>query len=207
MFKNILPKEYAFFDYFSNHAQLIHATSQELLRLTCEEVELQTAIQRVKALEHEADAITHECIEALHRTFITPVDRPDIHKLIKNMDDVLDCIDAAVIRMGLYDIKGMREEAVEMAKILVSCAVAIQAAVNGLRNLKNREEISKQCLILHDLENRGDEMLRSALQRLFKEPDAVIIIKWKDVFERLEKAVDRADDVANIVEGIMISAS
>lgn len=207
MFKNILPKEFAFFDFFEKHAQLILATSQELVRLTRGEVELQTGIQRVKALEHEADAITHECMDALHRTFITPIDRPDIHRLIKTMDDVLDCIDAAVIRMGLYDITTMREEAAVMALILVDCSKAIQEAASGLRDLKNQELVKKQCLIIHDLEYRGDEVQRAALRRLFQEADAVLIIKWKDVFERLEKSIDRADDVANIIEGIVISAS
>lgn len=207
MFKNLLPKEHAFFDNFSAHAALIHEACQALLRLTQGAVAVTAGIQQIKDLEHDADAVTHECIDALHRTFITPVDRPDIHRLIRTMDDVLDCIDAAVIRMGLYDIQTMREESVAMAEILVACSVQIQEAVKALRDLKNREMISKQCRTIHELETRGDDVQRAALRRLFQENDAVVIIKWKDVFERLEKSIDRADDVANIIEGIVISAS
>ncbi|HOT95817.1 MAG TPA: DUF47 family protein [bacterium] len=207
MFKNLLPKEYAFFDNFARHAALMNTACQALLRLTRGEVEISAGIQTIKNIEHQADAVTHECIDALHRTFITPVDRPDIHRLIRTMDDVLDCIDAAVIRMGLYDIQTMREESIVMAEILISCSVEIQEAVKALRDLKNREMISTQCRTIHELETRGDEIQRAALRRLFQESDPVTIIKWKDVFERLEKSIDRADDVANIIEGIVISAS
>ncbi|HOC24145.1 MAG TPA: DUF47 family protein, partial [bacterium] len=155
----------------------------------------------------EADDITHRCIDALNRTFITPIDRPDILRLIKTMDDVLDCIDAGVIRMGLYDIRIMREESVAMAEILLACSDEIALAVQELRDLKNQESINKRCMTIHQLEHQGDEVLRAALQRLFREEDAVLIIKWKDIFERLEKSTDRADTVAVIIEGIVISAS
>lgn len=207
MFKSILPKNFAFFDYFADHAHIIHAASEELLKLTSQGGDVQPSIRRIKMLEHEADALTHTCIDALHRTFITPVDRPDIHKLIKTMDDVVDCIDAAVIRVGLYEIVEMREESIELARILIASSEAILAAVQGLRDLKNREQVLQKCVEIHELENKGDEVQRAALRRLFRETDAVLIIKWKDVFERLEKSIDRADDVANIVEGIVISAS
>ena len=207
MFKSLLPKEYAFFDSFADHARVVQTASRELLRLMRGEVDTQVGIQAIKDWEHEADDITHRCIDALNRTFITPIDRPDILRLIKTMDDVLDCIDAAVIRMGLYDIHIMREESVAMAEILLACSDEIALAVQELRDLKNQESINKRCMTIHQLEHQGDEVLRAALQRLFREEDAVLIIKWKDIFERLEKSTDRADTVAVIIEGIVISAS
>ncbi len=207
MFKSLLPKEYAFFDSFADHARILQAASRELLRLMRGEVDTQAGIQAIKNWEHEADDITHRCIDALNRTFITPIDRPDILRLIKTMDDVLDCIDAGVIRMGLYDIRIMREESVAMAEILLACSDEIALAVQELRDLKNQESINKRCMTIHQLEHQGDEVLRAALQRLFREEDAVLIIKWKDIFERLEKSTDRADTVAVIIEGIVISAS
>jgi len=207
MFKSLLPKEYAFFDSFADHARILQAASRELLRLMRGEVDTQAGIQAIKNWEHEADDITHRCIDALNRTFITPIDRPDILRLIKTMDDVLDCIDAGVIRMGLYDIHIMREESVAMAEILLACSDEIALAVQELRDLKNQESINKRCMTIHQLEHQGDEVLRAALQRLFREEDAVLIIKWKDIFERLEKSTDRADTVAVIIEGIVISAS
>ncbi len=207
MFKSLLPKEYAFFDSFADHARIVQTASRELLRLMRGEVDTQVGIQAIKDWEHEADDITHRCIDALNRTFITPIDRPDILRLIKTMDDVLDCIDAGVIRMGLYDIHIMREESVAMAEILLACSDEIALAVQELRDLKNQESINKRCMTIHQLEHQGDEVLRAALQRLFREEDAVLIIKWKDIFERLEKSTDRADTVAVIIEGIVISAS
>ncbi|HNY90092.1 MAG TPA: DUF47 family protein [bacterium] len=207
MFKSLLPKEYAFFDSFADHARIVQTASRELLRLMRGEVDTQVGIQAIKDWEHEADDITHRCIDALNRTFITPIDRPDILRLIKTMDDVLDCIDAGVIRMGLYDIRIMREESVAMAEILLACSDEIALAVQELRDLKNQESINKRCMTIHQLEHQGDEVLRAALQRLFREEDAVLIIKWKDIFERLEKSTDRADTVAVIIEGIVISAS
>lgn len=207
MFKSILPKEYAFFDFFENHAELIFETCHELLRLTSEEKELPGAVQRVKDLEHQADDLTHQCIDALHRTFITPIDRPDIHQLIKRMDDIIDCIDGGASRMALYGITGMRPEAKALAEVLVKASECIKTAVHALRNLKNSAIIIEQCHIIHDLENQGDEILRSSLFRLFRESDPIMIIKWKEIFERLEKSVDRCEDVANIIEGVVISAS
>jgi len=207
MFKRILPKEYGFFDLFEGHGELIIGTCNELLTLTTGAVVPQEAARRIKDLEHRADEVTHQCIEALHRTFITPIDRPDIHQLIKRLDDIIDSIDSAATRIHLYGIESMRSEAREMAEILILCAESISRALRGLRNLKKTKIINEQCLKIHDLENKGDEVLRSALFRLFKENDPIQIIKWKEIFERLEKAVDRCEDVANIIEGVTIAAS
>lgn len=207
MFKRILPKEYCFFDFFEQHSELTIKTCNELLRLAEGQIEIASSAQNIKNLEHDADDVAHKCIDALHRTFITPIDRPDIHHLIKRMDDVVDSIDGATTRINLYGITIMRPESKELAHILVNCSETIQQALKGLRNMKNSQLISEKCLMIHELESKGDEVLRSALLRLFKENEPILIIKWKEIFERLEKAIDRCEDVANIIEGVVISST
>jgi predicted phosphate transport protein (TIGR00153 family) len=207
MLKRILPKEYSFFDFFDKHIQVTTRVCQELLDLTSNGQDIAGKVALIHQLEHEADQITHECIEALHKTFITPIERTDILQLIKQLDDILDSIDAACSRIELYGIVEMRQEAREMAEVLVSAVQEIAMALQQIRNLKNIEQINKNCIAVHELENRGDSILRSALIRLFQEDQPILIIKWKEIFERLEKAVDRCENVANIIEGVVISAS
>jgi uncharacterized protein len=207
MLKRILPKEYSFFDFFDRHILVTARVCQELLDLTSSGQNITARVELIHKLEHEADQITHECIEALHKTFITPIERTDILQLIKQLDDILDAIDAACSRIELYGIVEMRQEARELAEVLVISVSEIKGALQCIRNLKNIDKINQHCIAMHELENKGDTLLRSALIRLFQEDQPILIIKWKEIFERLEKAVDRCENVANIIEGIVISAS
>jgi len=207
MFKRFLPKEYSFFDFFEEHAGLTIATCKELLELTSGKSEAVESVQRIKDLEHDADKITVRCIEALQKTFITPIERTDIHQLIKRLDDIVDIINAASSRIYLYDITEMRPEARELAHILVLASGEINGALKGLRNLKNIRIIREKCSAIHGLESQGDEVLKSALMRLFKEDEPMVIIKWKEIFERLEKAINRCKDVADMIEEIVIAST
>lgn len=207
MLKHLLPKEHAFFDTFEAHVALVIQACEEFLRLTKPGADITRSAGIIEDLEHQTDEITHRCIEALHKTFITPIERTDIQVLIKRLDDIVDSIDGAASRIVLYEIQQVREEAHQLVDVLLTATKEIEAALKGLRNKKNAELIRQKCIRIYDLENRGDEILRSAIQRLFKEEDPLLIIKWKEVFERLEIAVDRCEDVANTIEGIVISSS
>jgi predicted phosphate transport protein (TIGR00153 family) len=203
-----MPKEVGFFDFFEQHAALGIEVCQELLALTTDGADLQVHAERINQLENQADTITHQCVAALHKTFITPFDRSEIHSLIKRLDDMIDSVDTAATRMVLYQIKAMRPEARALAEILLDLARNIQAALGLLRNFKNAPQIETHCVKIHELENQGDVILREALVRLFNEEhDAVLVIKWKEIYERLEKATDRSESVANIIQGIVIEAS
>ncbi len=158
-------------------------------------------------MEHQTDEITHRCIEALHKTFITPIERTDIQHLIKRLDDIIDCIDGAASRIAMYDLDFVRPEAVEMAHVLLQATREIELALKALRDKKNVDFIRQQCIKIYDLENKGDEIQRKAILRLFKEGEPILIIKWKEIFERLEMAVDRCEDVGNIIEGVVIASS
>lgn len=207
MFRRLMPREMNFFNYFEKHSQLMIEGCEEFLAMVSDSQNMAKHAARIRELENATDDVAHECIDALHKTFITPFDRADIHMLIKKLDDVMDAVDAATSRMTLYELTEMRPEAVQMAEVIVEASREIFETLKLLRDTSQISEIQKHCNKLHELENRGDDILRSALARLFKESDAVLVIKWKEIYERLEKATDRCEAVANIIEGVVIESS
>ena len=209
MFKRLLPQTTNFFKFFEDHVKLTCEACRQLDSICANPSELIERASRIKAIEHEADRITHGCIDALHRTFITPIDRADIHRLIKRLDDIIDSVDAAASRMMLYEITTPRIEMRQLTTVLVRASIDLSGAIGELKHMgKNSDEIERCCQAVYDAEKEGDQVLRAALARLFKEEqEAVLLIKWKELFERLEKATDRCEEVANIVQGIVIEAS
>ncbi len=204
MFKSIMPKEYKFYDFFDNHIGLVYEASVALQNIDTNASNLIDTVKKIKELEHRADDITHECTETLHKTFITPFERQDIYSLIKKLDDIIDSIDSAASRMSLYGIQEVRHECKAIAGILIECTQALQAALLGLRNIKRPVHIKEKIVKVRELESKCDIIFKDALSRLFKESDAMLVIKWKEIFERLEKSVDRCEDAANIIESILI---
>lgn len=209
MFRRLLPKEVCFFEYFEQHAAITIQACREFSALVKDGADINLRASRIKDIEHNADNITHRCVEELNKTFITPIDRVDIHQLIKTMDDIVDSVDACTSRMALYELTEMRVETQQMADILLQASLEIEAAVKELRNLRDVKDLETRLVSIHHLENEGDQILRAALTRLFKEEEdqPIKVIKWKEVFERLEKATDRCEEVANIIEKIVIEAS
>ena len=207
MFRGILPKHYEFFDFFDEHITLTLTVCDELLAATSEDADLIEKANTIKELEHRLDDITHRCTDALHRTFITPIERTDIHTLIKRLDDIADNINNAISRVVLYKITEVRYEVRQIAEVLRKAAGKIQIALKLLRELKEPEKITVICREIRALEGEGDALLGSALSRLFDEGDAMFVIKWKEIFERLEKAIDRCEDIANLIEGVVIDAA
>jgi uncharacterized protein len=209
MFERLLPRETSFFDFFEQHTKLSIETCKELHAIAQHPTELVGRVNRIKELEHEADTITHKCIDALHRTFITPIDRSDIHRLMKRLDDIIDSVDSAASRMMLYEMTEMRPELILFTAVLIKATTEIDGAVHHLRGLGRAEDaIEKSCRAVYDAENEADQILRTALVQLFQdEKEPIMVIKWKEIFERLEKATDRCEEVANIVQGVAIEAS
>lgn len=208
MLRFFLPKNGSFFEYFENHISLTIEACNELLILSSKGKDSLECSKKIKEIEHKTDSIAHSCIDALHKTFITPFDRADIHRLIKRLDDIIDSIDAATLRITLYEIKEIRSEVKEIAEILIRATSEIEKALKNMRNMKNAKLIEENCRAIYQAENDGDQTLRRALLRLFKdEKDPIMVIKWKEIFETLEKASDRCEDVANIIQGIVIEAT
>jgi predicted phosphate transport protein (TIGR00153 family) len=205
MFGRLLPREESFFDYFEQHAEVLVKGTATFATLFEPGADIPAIVKRVRVLEHEADEITHRCVEALHKTFITPIDRDDIHRLISRLDDVMDFVEAAAERITLYEIAELTTDARDLADVLVRAAKDVQIALKGLRNLKDARTILQKCVDINRLENEADDILRRAVARLFKESsDPIHIIKWKEIYENLETATDRCEDVANTIEGVVL---
>lgn len=164
--------------------------------------------RRISDIEHETDTITHRCVEALHKTFITPIDRDAIHRLITRMDDVMDYVEAAAERIELYEMTTMTADVRDLADVLHRSAMQVEVAIRGLRTLKEPQATLKLCIDINRLENEADAILRRSVARLFKdEKNPIVVIKWKEIYENLEMASDRCEDVANIIEGVILEHS
>jgi len=205
MLRRLLPREDDFFGLFERHAALTVEGSREMQRLVQGGQNVRVLAARIKEIEHETDVITHACVERLHKTFITPFDRDDIHRLITRMDDVMDYIESAAIAVMLYELVDMTDPARELADVLVRSTESVAVAVSGLRNVTQSQAILDACIEVNRLENEGDEILRGALADLFREAkDPLLVLKWKEVYEALENATDRCEDVANVIEGVVL---
>ena len=200
-----MPTEGKFFDLFNQHAELCVKGANEMLALMTNFDDLDIRVHAIESIEKQADKVTHTTIELLHKTFITPLDRDDIHKLITRMDDILDLLEDAAQTISLYDIKAITPEAKRLAELCVSCAEKVQAAVGMLHNMQNASEILAICADIDRIESNADHVMRAAMSKLFREePDVRTLIKLKAIYELLETVTDRCEDVANIIEGILV---
>jgi len=195
----------SFYDAFERHAARIVEAGKlisELVRQPERSVEL---AKKIKDVENEGDRITHETIARLHKTWITPIDRADIHSLISALDDVLDLIEAVSERVALYEVKDLPEFVVKLADSLQRATVAVDQAIKLLPQVKQPKEMLDLCIEINRLENEADNSYRHGLATLFKGGyDAIEVMKWRDIIDNLEAATDRCEDVANILEGIVL---
>jgi len=204
----LLPKEENFLIQFNRTAEIIVEAALALDDLAKDFTDVEVKVGRIKHLEHEGDHVTHQTFALLSRTWITPIDREDIHDLTKQLDDVLDLIDAAAARLVLFKIPAPTPELRAQSHLIVQSAQAIQRALGLLSDLKNSREILDACIEINRLENEADSVNRKAIGRLFeKEKDPIVIMKWKEIYEVLETATDACEDVANVLEQIVLKSS
>jgi len=208
MFGRLMPREGNFFELFNAHAERIAEGSRELAAMMTNFSDLETRAQRIGEAERAADKITRETITLLHKTFITPFDREQIHRLISTMDDILDLTKAVAECVVLYDIRDVTPEAKQLAEICLMSCERVKAAVQLLTNLKQSEAILKTCEDIDRLESDADRVMRTAISKLFRnEPDLKQLIKLRSIYELLESITDRCEDVANVIEGIVLENS
>jgi len=202
----LLPQKNIFFELFDQHADNLVAICEELRGMLHAFDRLPERRDRIKGLEHRGDEITHELYRQMHVSFITPLDKEDIQAMASGLDDVVDDVDAAGDRVVLYQIPESTPEARELADLLVETAKVLQGAVSCLRTPSEKERILTACREIHRLENQSDTVYRRALGLLFNAPnvDPIRLLKWKEIYERLEMAVDKCEDVANAVEAIQL---
>ncbi len=214
LFAKLLPREANFFEMFNQHAERIvdAARAFSLLVANYDDPLLREQYNReVDTAERSADRVTHEVNRAIHKTFITPIDRDQIHTLINTMDDVADLIQDSAETLALYDVRRVNEEITRLTDLSVKCCERVKEAVFMLGKLADpatAEAALKTCEEIDRLESDADRVLRSAMSRLFREePDVREVIKLKAVYELLETITDKCEDVANVIEGIVLEHS
>ena len=201
----LFPKEEKFYDMFEKSSGNVLEGAILLMELLNNYTDVEAKSKKIKDIEHEGDKITHETVLKLNNSFITPFDREDIYALISKMDDVLDYIEAVSSRMFLYKVKTPTKEICSLMEVLVKSAEEMNRAICELRNIKKPEAILKYCIEINTLENKGDVILRDAVAKLFEDgTDAIEVIKLKEIYENLETAIDRCEDVANVIEGVVL---
>lgn len=205
MFGRFMPTEGKFFDLFNQHAALCVKGAQEMVDLMTHFDNLENRTHVVESIEKDADKITYQTVDLLHKTFITPLDRDDIHKLITQMDDILDMMEDAAQTVSLYDMQSTTPEAKRLTELCLQCCLKVQEAVAMLHNMDNASKIVALCEEIDRLESDADHVMRAAMSKLFRdEPDVRNLIKMKAIYEILETVTDRCEDVANTIEGIIV---
>ena len=208
MFGRLMPREGRFFDLFNRHADEIVAGSETLAQLMRQYGDVASRrihIDRIDLVEKNADRITHETVALLHKTFVTPFDRDYIHKLISNMDDILDLIQDVAESAMLYDLQRITPEAQQLSELNEMCCKRVQMAVRMLPSMDNAEAILKLCREIDQLESDADRVMRAGMTKLFRdESDVRQLIKLKQIYELLEAVSDKCEDVANLLEGVVL---
>ena len=206
LLERLMPKSDDFFSDFEAQADAV-VEGTKLLRDLLEDFnDVPRKVAAIKAVEHRADDITHRAFARLHTQFITPFDRAEIHRLLSRIDDVLDLADAAAERLGLYDIEQVLPEARELAAVLVAQAEKMAEVVRGLRTYrKDSAAVLGGCREINALENQADSLTRRTMAKLFRRgSDPLTVVKWKEIIDLIESATDRAEDVANVIEGVVL---
>jgi len=208
MFGSLMPREGKFFDLFNQHADRIAAGSRELALLMEHYSDMearQKGLDAIDTIEKAADKITHETVSLLHKTFITPFDRETILQLINQMDDILDLIQDVAESAMLYDLQRVTPEARQLAELNQMCCERVKSAVGLLSSMDNADAILKLCTEIDRLESDSDRVMRSAMSKLFRdESDVRQLIKLKALYELLEAVSDKCEDVANVIEGVVL---
>jgi uncharacterized protein len=202
LLQRLMPQEKDFFVLFQQQAENIVVGATALTQLLEHYTGIADQVQRIKNIEHSGDEITHNLFRKLNQTFVTPFDREDIHQLGSTMDDILDLIDAAASRFVLYEIKDVRPGTPELSKTLTLAAMELSAAIH---ELPTPTQALQRVIEINRLENESDRICRSLIGRLFQEEkDPIQVIKWKEIFEVIEAAVDKCEDVSNVIETIIV---
>ena len=204
----LFPKDTNFYDLFERGVTKVHEGVQLLEDLLKNFINVPLKAKRIKDVEHEADLVTHETVAKLNKTFVTPFDREDIHGLICSLDNILDHVEAAADKLSLYRINEIKPDATLLTDILLRAVQEVQKTVVQLRHLKGGDSILQHCIEINRLENEGDFVYRSAIAKLFEKGDDTLdILKWKEVYESIENAIDSCEDVANVIEGVALKNS
>ncbi|MDH7481629.1 MAG: DUF47 family protein [Armatimonadota bacterium] len=197
----LLPKQESFYDLLEKQVQMVNEAAHILVQLMADCRDAEDIAFKIRAMEHDADELTHEVIRKLNTTFVTPLDREDIHALTSALDDIMDYIEAAADRILLYEITQPTEAGAKLSKILAEATEQTVQAVGCLRDIKRSAPVREACILINRLENQGDQVNRAALAKLFQMHDKPIeALKWREIYDHIETAIDKCEDVADIIE-------
>jgi predicted phosphate transport protein (TIGR00153 family) len=200
-----MPREQKFYDLFEESARNAVKVAQALKEMVDSWQFIDSHVAEITEMEHGGDTITHQIMSMLHRTFITPFDREDIALLAHTMDDIVDFIHSAADSMFIYKIASPTQRAKELADVIVQGAVEVEKAISGLRRKSEFKQMLERCVEINRLENVADRIYRAAIGELFNNTsDIVQIIKWREIYEHMESATDRCEDVADVIEGVAL---
>jgi len=202
---NLLPKDTVFFDLFEGLARHAISSAEHLRQLAKQFPSIDNEIQRIRHEEHQADDLTHKALERLDKTFITPFDREDIHELVNGIDDIIDMIDALAKRFPIFHVMTMTPDFRQQTDVLVQATIAMSDAVHRLRKTRKLSELKDTLIEIHRLESVGDDVNHAALSRLFDGQTAALeVMKWKELYDYIENAIDGCEDVGNTLERIVL---
>jgi hypothetical protein len=204
----LLPREESYFDLLEQATNYIVQGAVSLEDLGREWTNVEGKVNHIQGMEHACDEVCHNTLEKLNKTFITPIDREDIHELVMRLDDVIDMTTTAAQQMISFRVTAPRKPVLQFATIIRQQGEILKRAVAKLRDSKNFEAITNDCIEIHRLENDADDILKHAIGDLFdKETNAIELLRWKEIYETLESVTDKAEDVANVIQGITVKMS
>ncbi len=202
---NFLPKEFNFFDLMEKQVGFAAEAAKAFKEVAAKGAVSDESINKLQDIEHQGDDVTHTILEQLDKTFITPIDREDIHALAKELDDIIDMTCTIASRMKIYRVDRIDKYLVEFADIIEESVSSVNCAIKGMRNMKNVKQIYMACVEVNRLENAGDKLRDVALGDLFdNQKDPIEIIKWKEIYQEAETVLDICEDVTNVVESIVV---
>ncbi len=202
---SLVPKDNRFFDMFEKIGQNLLECSIAFRELFANFESVTHKVDEIKELEHRGDSLTHEVLQVLNATFVTPLDREDIYRLAESLDNVVDQIDEAASRLIIFNVTAPTSYAIELSNIIAQCCEHIDKTLPFLKNLKNLSALQDNLLQIHTLENRADAVKKQALTELFSNPEDVIsLLKWREIYEIMEAATDKCEDVADVVQGLIV---
>ncbi|HEY7778788.1 MAG TPA: DUF47 family protein [Ktedonobacterales bacterium] len=200
----LTPREDRFYRLFEDSAANVRRGAELLLAMLNDYTDVAAKAKAVKEIEHQGDELTHEIYELLNRIFVTPLDREDIAAISSALDDILDLVEVSADDFVIYGIDAPTAPAIELAQVIVQSCIQVQEAIGLLRHRKDRASLRDRLTEINSLENEGDAIYRTAMQAIFRQPDPVMMIKWKQIYDHLEMAIDSCEDVADVLHGVLL---
>lgn len=201
----ITSREEIFFDLFVETSDSICKAAELLEELMMNYTDVESKINEIEEIEHECDKQIHQILEQLNKSFITPIDREDIYYISKELDNITDSIEATAHRFDMFSLTGMREDAVKLGKMITQCTKELRNVLSELKKMKTSKILGEKIIEVNRIEDDGDKIYRNAIKTLFNtETNAVEAVKWKEIYEYLENTLDACEDVANLIEGVVM---